>query len=163
MTASHDSETPAAGKQVVTANAFIWEDFGGAKKIFRSKRAETKKFLPGLWELPGGHIEFGEDIVEGLKREVFEEVGMRVSVGDAFAVFSYFNEQKGTHSFEAIFFARFLDPIESIKLNPIDHSEFHWTTEEELATMGPMSKEEVANAKRGFELLKGIVHNFGQI
>ena len=44
----------------------------------------TKKFLPGLYELPGGHIEYGENIVEGLKREVLEELGMRISVGDAF-------------------------------------------------------------------------------
>lgn len=160
MTVSHDSETPAEGKQVITACAFVWAEFDGVKKVFRPKRAATKKFLPGLWELPGGHIDFGEDIVEGLKRECMEELGMRISVGDPFAVFTYTNEIKGSHSIEVVYFATFLDPIENIKLNPEDHSEYSWTTEAELHE-GPTSDQELANIKRGFELLRGDAHNFG--
>lgn len=157
---SHDSETLAEGKQVITACAFIWADFDGVKKVFRSKRAMTKKFLPGLWELPGGHIDFGEDIVEGLKRECMEELNMRVSVGDPFAVFTYTNEIKGSHSIEVVYFAKFFDSIEDIKLNPEDHSEYRWTAESELGD-GPTSDQELANIKKGFELLKGSAHNFG--
>ncbi len=32
----------------------------------------------GRWELPGGGLDFGEDIHEALKREVEEEVGLKV-------------------------------------------------------------------------------------
>ncbi len=67
---AHDSETPAQGQQVITACAAIHHSFDGVVKIFVPKRAETKKFLPGVYELPGGHIDFGENIVEGLKREI---------------------------------------------------------------------------------------------
>jgi 8-oxo-dGTP diphosphatase len=38
---------------------------------------ESKK-LSGQWELPGGGLNFGEDIHQGLKREIEEETGMRV-------------------------------------------------------------------------------------
>ena len=31
------------------------------------------------WDLPGGHIKEGEDIISGLKREVFEETGLTIS------------------------------------------------------------------------------------
>jgi len=31
------------------------------------------------WDLPGGHVKEGEDIVSGLKREVFEETGLSIS------------------------------------------------------------------------------------
>ncbi len=34
--------------------------------------------LSGKWELPGGGLDFGENIQEGLKREIEEEMGLKV-------------------------------------------------------------------------------------
>jgi 8-oxo-dGTP diphosphatase len=121
---SHDSETPAQGQQVITACALIHHSFDGVEKIFFPKRADTKKFLPGVYELPGGHIDYGEDIVEGLKREIMEEFGMTVSVGDPFAAFTYRNDVKGSHSVEVISFAEFTDPLDHIVIHQEDHSRF---------------------------------------
>src|SRR4051812_35084962 len=104
-TASHDSETPAQGQQVITACALIHHNFDGVTKVFLPKRADTKKFLPGVYEIPGGHIDFGENIIEGLKREVREELEVDVAIGDPFAVFDYTNPIKGSHSVEIIYFA----------------------------------------------------------
>jgi 8-oxo-dGTP pyrophosphatase MutT (NUDIX family) len=59
---SHDSETPAHGQQVITPTAFIHRIVNGKACVFMAKRAATKKFLPGVYEIPGGHVEFGEDI-----------------------------------------------------------------------------------------------------
>lgn len=67
---SHDSETPAKGQQVITACAFITRNFDGVIKVFLPRRAATKKFLPNVYEIPGGHIDFGENLTDGLKREV---------------------------------------------------------------------------------------------
>jgi len=36
---------------------------------------------PGRWTLPGGGVDFGEDPVDGVRREVEEETGLRVRVG----------------------------------------------------------------------------------
>lgn len=33
----------------------------------------------GTWSIPGGHLEFGESIEEGAKREVMEETGITVT------------------------------------------------------------------------------------
>ena len=33
----------------------------------------------GTWQTPGGHLEFGEEIEDCARREVFEEVGIQVS------------------------------------------------------------------------------------
>ena len=42
----------------------------------------------GSWGCPGGQIEKGENIVAGLNREVFEETGTRVTVGQLTGVYS---------------------------------------------------------------------------
>lgn len=157
---SHDSEIPAEGQQVITACAFVHHNFDGVEKVFLPKRAETKKFLPGAFELPGGHIDFGEDIVEGLKREIAEEFGMQVGIGDPFGAFTYSNPIKGSHSVEVVYFAKFIDPIENVQLNSEDHSEYKWLSEEEIDT-DTISGEEYKNIKEGFVLLRGESSNFG--
>lgn len=157
---SHDSETPAQGQQVITAAAFIHHNFDGVEKVFLPKRAETKKFLPGVFELPGGHIDFGEDMIEGLKREIKEELGMNAEIGDPFAAFTYRNEIKGSHSVEVIFFARFIDQIEQVQINPEDHSEFGWFSEGEINSVIASAAKgtddpEIRSILKGFSLLKG--------
>lgn len=39
---------------------------------------ESEKTLSGKWELPGGGLDFGEDIQSGFKREILEEMGLKV-------------------------------------------------------------------------------------
>ncbi len=52
-----------------------------SEKILLLQRPASAGFDPGLWELPGGKLEYGENLVESLKREVEEEVGLLVRVG----------------------------------------------------------------------------------
>ena len=44
---------------------------------------------PGLWEVPGGRMEFGENIDEHLRREVREEVGLEVVPGVPFHIWQW--------------------------------------------------------------------------
>jgi len=170
---AHDSATPANGQQVITACAFIHQEIDGEHQLFMPKRADTKAFLPGVFELPGGHIDFGEDIVTGLTREIDEEFGMTIAIGDPFASFTYSNHIKGSHSIEVIYFAKFMEPVDQIKLDPEDHSTFEWFSVEDIeARKLEMSPEEMIDKetgddpeyrciKRGFELLQGGAINFG--
>lgn len=129
---AHDSETPAHGQQAISVCAFIHQDFDGVTKVFLPKRAATKKFLPGIYELPGGHVDFGEDLIPALKREIQEEFGMTITVGEPFAAFTYQNMVKGCHTVEIIYFATFAEPFEHIRLNPEDHSMFKWFSRGEV-------------------------------
>lgn len=170
---SHDSETPAHGQQVISACAFIHHNFEDGPKVFLAKRADTKKFLPGVFELPGGHTDFGEEIVAGLKREIDEEFGMTASIGDPFFIYTYTNEIKGSHSVEAIYFARFTDPLDKISIHPEDHSAFDWFSLDDVHRRKDEIRPDIQVPHnysddpeylailKGFELLKGQSLNFG--
>jgi A/G-specific adenine glycosylase len=49
-------------------------------------RRELDDFLGGLWEFPGGKREEGEDLAECLVREMQEELGIEVEVGEELLV-----------------------------------------------------------------------------
>lgn len=44
------------------------------------------------WELPGGQVEEGEDLISGLKREVEEEAGTKIEIKKLSAVYSSISE-----------------------------------------------------------------------
>lgn len=44
-------------------------------KFLVVKRNGNDELYPGAWEFPGGHLEDGEILKEGLKRELEEEIG----------------------------------------------------------------------------------------
>ncbi len=46
-------------------------------------------YNPLRWETPGGRLQAGESLDEQLRREVFEEVGLKVDVGVPLAIWSW--------------------------------------------------------------------------
>ncbi len=56
------------------------------------QRSPSSRFDPGRWELPGGKIDHGEDLVEAVKREVREEVGIEISVGRPIKTWHFFKD-----------------------------------------------------------------------
>jgi 8-oxo-dGTP diphosphatase len=45
-------------------------------RILLGKRAAHRVAYPGVWDLPGGHVEAGETIERALMRELQEELGV---------------------------------------------------------------------------------------
>jgi mutator protein MutT len=52
-----------------------------AGKVLAARRTEPEH-LKGLWEFPGGKVDVGETFDEALAREIHEELGVRIRVGD---------------------------------------------------------------------------------
>ena len=55
------------------------------REVLLVKRAHPPR--AGEWSLPGGRLELGESLVDGVRREVREETGIDVSVGPLVEVF----------------------------------------------------------------------------
>ena len=54
-------------------------------RIVLVRRAQPP--LEGRWSLPGGRLELGETLEEGVRREVLEETGLAIAVGPVIDVF----------------------------------------------------------------------------
>ncbi len=52
----------------------------GEGRCLLLKRSISSRENPGKWDLPGGKIEIGEKLEEGLLREVAEETGLTISL-----------------------------------------------------------------------------------
>ena len=50
------------------------------RQVLLCRRSPTREWYPGVWDLPGGHVEVGEQPLEALRRELLEELG--VEIGD---------------------------------------------------------------------------------
>ncbi len=63
-------------------------------KILIIKRTSKEDCFKGQWDIPGGGIKFGEDPIEGLKREVKEEAGIDICVIKPIRIWTFFQKQR---------------------------------------------------------------------
>jgi len=78
----------------VGVGALLVNDAG---EIFLAQRGPLAKNERGLWEFPGGSVEFGETLAEALKREMKEEFGIQIEVGELLDVADHILPEEGQH------------------------------------------------------------------
>lgn len=120
-------------------------------KIFIAKRAPTKTAFPGQYELVGGHLDPGETLEEGLRREIEEELKVSVSVDTLVDAFTYTSEE--VFKVELCYLCYLDGPTMEPVLNPADHSESLWITEEEISKSGKDDRE-VKALQQAFKRIK---------
>jgi 8-oxo-dGTP diphosphatase len=52
-------------------------------RVLLVHRSPNRRAYPGVWDLPGGHIEPGETELAALMREMHEELGVHIAAGSA--------------------------------------------------------------------------------
>lgn len=72
---------PPSIPPVVVVAAAIVDDLRSPRLLLAARRAQPVS-LAGRWEFPGGKVEPGEGAVQALHRELGEELGVRVALGE---------------------------------------------------------------------------------
>lgn len=124
MTPSVVERQQVAGlpRHVVGVAGVVVDDSGRALSVRRRE--------PPRWELPGGALEVGERLTEGLVREVEEEIGLRVEPVRLTGV--YQNMALGPVAL--VFLCRRVGGHERLS---DETSDWRWADRDELTTMMP--------------------------
>lgn len=96
------------------------------------KRNEDDDLFPGAWEFPGGHLEDGELLKDGLVRELKEEIGFNQDFD--LKITHYFDEIKNKngsliHNIELDFIINVDKEKTDITLSN-EHCSYEWVTKD---------------------------------
>lgn len=118
----------------------------------------VKRALPprqGEWSLPGGRLELGESLVEGVRREVKEETGLDVAVGPMVEVFDRVHrDDAGSIRYHFVIVDFLCRPIGGALAAGDDASEARWVAREAVAAHG-VNAFAVAVIEKAFRLRSG--------
>lgn len=96
----------------VGVGAIIRDDQG---RVFLAKRGPQAKNERGLWEFPGGAVEFGETLRDALAREIYEEYGIIIRVEDLLTVTDHILPDERQHWVSPSFICRILEGTPTIR------------------------------------------------
>jgi len=103
-------------------------------KYLVTLRAKDKNYMPNIWDIPGGTIEFGEKSFDALNREIKEETNLNVKVGKFLYCYDYVSETTSSrHQFQMVFECEYLSG--DVTLNPREHQDFRWVTLKEMESL----------------------------
>ena len=93
--------------------------------------------LKGQWSMPGGMLELGEKLRDGLAREVLEETGLEVEVGEVLDVFdSIFPDAEGRTQYHYVLIDYRCTVRGGTAKAGSDVSEVRWVTSQEINELG---------------------------
>ena len=114
------------------------------KRVLIAQRPEGKA-LAGLWEFPGGKVEPDESLTAALEREIREELGVTILVGDEFfsVVHDYTPKSVRLHFFNC--------SIIDGEPHPLEVADMRWVRPEELGQFEfpPADADLIAILRRG--------------
>ena len=114
----------------VGVGAMIVNDQG---QLFLARRGPLAKNERGLWEFPGGAVEFGERLADALRREIREEYGIEIQVGRLLDVVDHLLPEEGQHWVSPTYVCTLLSGSPRI-LEPGKCSEIGWFAPEAVPT-----------------------------
>ena len=121
------------GDYRVSVKAVVYREDGTILAIRRSKTAPTR---PLQWDIPGGELEYGESLIDGVRRETREETGLEGGKVDLLDAIARFNDKQ--EFWTAICYAVKAETAD-VKLS-YEHDDYRWVTPEEFEVIQPSSR-----------------------
>jgi 8-oxo-dGTP diphosphatase len=89
--------------------------------------------LEGEWSIPGGTLEAGETLIEGVRRELLEETGLDVRVGELIEVFErIFPDGTGKPKYHFVILDYLCEWVRGEARTGSDVTDVAWAEEKEL-------------------------------
>ena len=103
------------------------------QQILILRRSETEKHKAHFWDLPGGHIDPSDDSLEaGVVRELQEEAGLKVSVGDLIYVTKRELHKATRYTFVTTKWTGEINLKPNPKTDILEYDDHKWATIEEI-------------------------------
>lgn len=90
---------------------------------------------PDTWELPGGGVEFGENPMDGIAREVEEETGINALFFHPYLVTSKISGDGLRHTIRIFYKCWILDPNQEVYLSG-EHQDYKWVEVSKITSAG---------------------------
>ena len=114
-------------------------------RLFLARCGPEAKNERGLWEFPGGSVEFGETMAEALRREMREEFGIEITVGELLDVVDHILKEEGQHWVSPTFLCTITSGEPSI-MEPEKCAEIGWFRPDEVPKeLTQISRENLAH------------------
>jgi 8-oxo-dGTP diphosphatase len=102
-----------------------------AGRLFLARRGPLAKNERDLWEFPGGSVEYGETLAGALQREMREEYGIEIAVGDLLDVVDHILPEEEQHWVSPTYLCTIVSGEPRI-LEPGKCSQIGWFRPEEM-------------------------------
>lgn len=108
--------------------------------------------LQGEWSIPGGTLELGETLLEGVRRELAEETGIEVRIVDLIEVFErVFRDEAGKVRYHFVILDYLCEAINGSAVAGSDVSDVAWASEAELGQYS-LTSTATRVIRRAFEM-----------
>ena len=127
-------------KQFVAMKAFVEHE--GKVLILRESATHKSNTGAGSYDVPGGRVDAGENPMEALRREVKEETGLEVEIGQLFSMLEWQRPIYGEDCQIFGLYFRCTTTDTAVQLSK-EHDQFEWIDpkdHESYTTIGDMHK-----------------------
>jgi len=108
------------------------KDEEDSKKYLFLKTNKSKKDTSNLWGIPAGKVKKGEDLVDAVKREIFEETEISLNIKKIKFIKRIYIKQEKKEFIYDMYYSKVKS--KKVKLSK-EHSEYRWLTLKESQKM----------------------------